>query len=76
MISRLQLQQGTTVTHFLCHETTARAARLEQGFPVTLMSIEFVELQDGLGSQLDVVLVVATLPQVKGQRGCVRVEAW
>ena len=58
-----------------CHETTARAARLEQGFPVTLRMIWFSGLLDARGSRRGVAATVATLPRVKGQRGCVFGEA-
>ena len=58
-----------------CHETTARAARLEQGVLVTLRWIGFSELRGERGSQLGAVSTVATLPQVKGPRGSVHDEA-
>ena len=59
-----------------CHETTARAARLERGLLVTLKWIGFVELQDAQGFRPGVVLAVATLPRVKGLRDFVLGEAW
>ena len=58
-----------------CHETTARAARLEQGVPATLKWIGFSVLRGERGSQLDAVSTVATPLQEKGQRGVVRGEA-
>ena len=62
--------------HVHCHETTAHAARLEQGVPVALRWIEFVGLQDELGFQHSAVLAAATLPQMKGQRDCAHGKAW
>ena len=58
-----------------CHETMARAARLEREVLMTLWKIGFSGLQDGPGSQHGVALVVATLPQRKGQRDSVLGEA-
>ena len=55
---------------------TARAARLEQGVPVTLRWIGFFGLLSGPVSQHGVASVAATLPQSKGQRGCGLGEAW
>ena len=54
-----------------CHETTARAARLEQEFLVTLMRLASnVQVFQGFrrGSLGD----FATLPQMKGRRGFIR----
>ena len=59
-----------------CHETMARAARLEQGVPVMLRWIGFFGLQDAQGSRHGVVSVVATLLREKGQRDSVLGEAW
>ena len=58
-----------------CHETTARAARLEQEFLVTLRRlVSNVPVSRGYrrGSLAD----SATLLRRKGQRGYVRGEAW
>ena len=58
-----------------CHETTTRAARLEQGIPVTLIRLASnVQVSQGFwrGSPEG----FATLPLMKGQTGFVRVEAW
>ena len=54
-----------------CHETTARAARLERGDQVMLGWIGFVVLRGELGFQRDAVSIAATLLQTKGQRGFV-----
>ena len=59
-----------------CHETTARAARLEQGVPVALMWIGLVGLRGEQGSQHDAVSTVATLPRAKGQRDYAHGGAW
>ena len=58
-----------------CHETTARAARLEQGILVALKWIRFAELRAERVSLLDVVGVAATLPRVKGPKDYGLVEA-
>ena len=54
----------------------ARAARPERGILATLKRLEFFGLRGELGSQLGVVLVVATPPPKKGQKGCGLGEAW
>ena len=64
------------IIHHGCHKMTARAARLEQGFPVTLKWIGYVGLRGRPVSQRDAVSAVATLPRMKGQKGFVRVGAW
>ena len=64
-----------SLTSAACHETTARAARLERGVPVTLGWIEFSLPLDGPVSQCDAVSTVATLPLVKGLKGFIHVEA-
>ena len=61
--------------YHLCHETTARAARLERMGLVTLLRIGFSGLQDAPGSRHGVASTVATLPWRNGQRGSVLVEA-
>ena len=43
---------------------------------MTLGMIEFVGLQDALGSQHDVALAAATLLQRKGPKGSAHGEAW
>ena len=72
--------EGGSATHEQgggsCHETTACAARLEQGILVTLTWIGFSGLQDEPGSQRGVASTVATLPQVKGQKDGELGEAW
>ena len=57
-----------------CHETTARAARLEQGFLVTLVR-PVSNVQVSWGFLHNILSGFATLPQLKGQRGFVHVEA-
>ena len=52
-----------------CHETTARAARLERKVLMTLERFGFFRLRYVLGSRHDVALVVATLPLKKGLTG-------
>ena len=59
-----------------CHETTARAARLERGVSVTLRQIGFSGLLDVPGSQHDVASAAATPLRTKGQRGFVLGGAW
>ena len=59
----------------MCHETTARAARLEQGFPVTLIRPDS-NVQVFLGFRRDILEDFATLPRMKGQRGSVHDVAW
>ena len=59
----------------LCHKTTARAARLEQGFLVTLVRL-VSNVRVSQGSQHDSLVSFATLPRKKGQMDCVRAEAW
>ena len=59
----------------ICHETTARAARLERSGSVTLWSSSVSELRDVWGFRLDVAEAVATLPLMKGPKGSVRGEA-
>ena len=68
--------RGEVATGGWCHETTTRAARLERRIQVTLRWIGFVVLRGEPVSQRDVALVVATLPRMKGLKGCVRGEAW
>ena len=58
-----------------CHETTARAARLEREVLVTLVRLvsnALVSQEYQLGSLED----SATLLQKKGRKGCVLDEAW
>ena len=58
----------------MCHETTARAARLEQGVLVTLVKpVSNVRVFQGFrhGTREG----CATLPQMKGQMGFVHDEA-
>ena len=54
---------------------TARAARLEREFLVTLVRL-VSNVQVFQGFLHDILADLATLPQLKGQRGFVRVEAW
>jgi hypothetical protein len=64
-----------SLTQCWCHETTARAARLERGFPVTLIRLVSnvrVSREFRLGTLED----FATLPRMKGQTGCALDEAW
>ena len=58
-----------------CHETTARAALLEQGFLVTLVRL-VSNVQVCQGCQSDSLGGFATLPLKKGQKGVVLVGAW
>ena len=58
-----------------CHETTARAARLERSGSVTQVR----PVSNGLvvqGFWRDILEDSATLPPMKGPRGFVRGEAW
>ena len=57
-----------------CHETTARAARLERGFPVTLVRL-VSNVRSSREFRLGILEDFATLPQMKGQTGCVLDEA-
>ena len=56
----------------VCHETTARAARLEQGVLVALKRIWFSELRGTPVFRHGVVSAVATPLQEKGQKDGVR----
>ena len=74
-------QTETTMTIRLqpdlwCHETTAHAARLEQGVPVTLRRLGFSGLRDVQVSRRDAAVTAATPLPKKGQKGCVLGEAW
>ena len=69
---------GQHVAHILscvpCHETTARAARLEQGNLVTLVRL-VSNARVSQGFRHGILGDSATLPRLKGRRGFVRVEA-
>ena len=54
-----------------CHETTARAARLEQGFLVTLVRLAS-NVRGVQGFRLDILEDSATLPPRRGLRDSIR----
>ena len=56
-------------SHSWCHETTARAARLERRVLVALMWLEFSGLRGERGCQHGVAEAAATLPLEKEPRG-------
>ena len=59
----------------LCHETTARAARLERGFLVTLVRL-VSNAQVSQEYRRDILEGFATLLQMKGQRGSLDGGSW